>query len=98
MSFLSVIHAIDSGLKTGIAVAAPVAPVVSLIPGVGGIFGTVLTAVTAVEHLIPDADGAVKKDVATKIVTAAQPATDPAGLSESIDALVKALNALQAKQ
>jgi hypothetical protein len=97
MSFLSVLKSIGHVFQVGTAIVAPIEPIIAAIPGVGQVFNTVFSAIVGIEQLIgTPGTGAQKKQIVTQVVNTVHSGIDPAVLSNAIDALVSALNAIQA--
>lgn len=97
MSFLSIFHTVNTGVKIGVSALAPVAPYIEAIPVGGSIFALVFHTILALETLLPaEGLGDTKKPIATAIVAAAIPGIDKEKLAISIDAIVAALNAMNA--
>jgi hypothetical protein len=97
MSFLSVLKSIGHGIQVGVSDASAFSGIIGSIPVVGAPIDLALNAITAVEKLVPaSGNGAAKKTAVTALVNAATPGIDPTTLSNAIDAIVAALNALEA--
>ncbi len=96
-NFLSVIQHIWSGITSVVNVAAPYESTIAAIPVVGGPAAIIIGAILAAEKIVPQpGNGAAKKTAVTALVNAAAPGITPATLSQAIDELVAALNAVQA--
>lgn len=99
MSFLSVLQTIgaDLGSVIGVAQQPSVASIIGSIPTVGPAANTIIGSIAAVEKLIPqNGQGAAKKQIVTSIATAVHPTVPASSVAAAIDAIVNALNALQA--
>lgn len=97
MSFLSVVKSIGHAITGGVQVGQQLAPVIGSIPVFGAEANLVINAIAAIEGLLPQSGlGASKKAAVTAVVAAAHPTIDGPTLSAAIDAMVAALNALQA--
>ena len=94
MSFQSVLHDINLGLKA----AAPLAPLINSVPMAGTIFATAVNAVNVAETIA--GQGAIPKDsrksMATALIKSQYPGINDAKLSQAVDALVNTLNLLDA--
>jgi hypothetical protein len=94
MSFQSVLHDINLGLKA----AAPLAPLINTVPIAGTVFGALVNGVAVAETI---ADNAAmprdsKKAAAMALVKSQYPGIDDAKLSQAVDAIVTTLNLLDA--
>ncbi len=98
MSFASVLHTLNAVLGATSAVATPLLGAVN--PAAGSIFATAVKAAALAEQAIPpgEGSGAKKKEMATAIVTANHPGSDPAATSLTLDQIVQALNLLAQAQ
>jgi hypothetical protein len=97
MSFLTILKGIGHVLQVGVTDVAPFAPLIGAVPVVGPIFTTVFQSIFAVEQIITPANsGAAKKAAAIQLINAVHPGLDPAALGAAIDAVVAALNSVEA--
>lgn len=97
MSFLSVLKSIGHVVTGVAATATAFSPAIGAVPVAGPIAVTILGAITAAEGLITTASqGAAKKAVVTAVVNAQHTDVNQTQLSATIDAIVAAMNALQA--
>jgi|HubBroStandDraft_4_1064222.scaffolds.fasta_scaffold07531_1 hypothetical protein len=99
MSFLSILGKISSIFGKVNAVVTPLEPAIAAIPVYGPAFDTILNAVAGVEALFAGSvgAGAAKMAAVQSVVAAVAPgAATPAMVTQQANAIVAALNALQA--
>ena len=94
MSFLRILGKIGSVFEKVVPIMTPLEPLIAAVPG-GVIFDTIFNAVVSVESQITVANaGPAKKSAVMTIVSAQHPAASQETVSQAIDEIVSAFNAL----